>query len=289
MIGALEGFALLEDGEPAAGRPGLISRTSRSNRDPRPRSGSRIPARDRDRGPEVIGRDIAVGLRRGCVGRGLDMDRSRHSVRRRNPAAADGRTRRRPRSTAETAVVAITFNPIWGLLGALGACRARIVRRMDSPGQDAANSTTHQIRRSRRRSPRSSPSPGLLQLDQRAAEVLGVEEEHGLVVGAGLGLAVAEDAGARGLQRDRGRRRYRPTSIADVMDAAATRSSAESSRPASSSPSGDAATRSWRSAVRATTVTPCAGCGTARIPWRRACSCREPMPPPGPARRWRRG
>src|SRR6185437_11844810 len=34
----------------------------------------------------------------------------------------------------------------------------------------------------------------LLQLDQRAAEILGMEEQHGLVVGAELGLAVAQDA-----------------------------------------------------------------------------------------------
>ena len=39
----------------------------------------------------------------------------------------------------------------------------------------------------------------LLQLDQGAGEVLGVEEQHRLVVGTDLGLAVAQDAGAAGL------------------------------------------------------------------------------------------
>src|SRR5262249_17410307 len=42
-----------------------------------------------------------------------------------------------------------------------------------------------------------SPSPSrLLQLDQRAAEVLGMEEQHRLAVRAGLRRAVAEHAGA---------------------------------------------------------------------------------------------
>src|SRR6266487_1595137 len=37
----------------------------------------------------------------------------------------------------------------------------------------------------------------LFQLDEGAAEILGVEEQHGLAVGAGFWFAVAEHAGAR--------------------------------------------------------------------------------------------
>src|SRR5689334_21135522 len=40
----------------------------------------------------------------------------------------------------------------------------------------------------------------LLELDERAAEVLRVQEEHGLVMGAKLGLAVAQHASALGLE-----------------------------------------------------------------------------------------
>ena len=42
---------------------------------------------------------------------------------------------------------------------------------------------------------------GLLELDQGAAEVLGMEEQHGLAVGADLGFAIAEDARTAGLMR----------------------------------------------------------------------------------------
>ena len=41
---------------------------------------------------------------------------------------------------------------------------------------------------------------GLLQLDQRAVEILGMQEQHRLAVRADLGLAVAEHARARGLE-----------------------------------------------------------------------------------------
>src|ERR1041384_6332423 len=41
---------------------------------------------------------------------------------------------------------------------------------------------------------------GLLEFDQGAAEVFGGEEQHRLVVGADLGRAVAEHAGAGGLE-----------------------------------------------------------------------------------------
>src|SRR5229473_8309776 len=50
--------------------------------------------------------------------------------------------------------------------------------------------------RRRRRSPSSSLN--LLELDERAAEILRVEEEHGLAVRADLRLAIAENTRAAG-------------------------------------------------------------------------------------------
>ena len=44
---------------------------------------------------------------------------------------------------------------------------------------------------------------GLLELDERATEILGMQEQHGLAVGADLGIALAEDA--RSLRQRAGR------------------------------------------------------------------------------------
>src|SRR5262245_10483536 len=119
---------------------------------------------------------------------------------------------------AETMVVAITLAPMRGLTGALGAWPGSGLSGTWTPQGRTANSTTHQIRKYTKM-PEIHPISGLLQLDQRAAEILGMQEQHGLVMGARLRLAVAEDAGAGRLQ---------PVArgidvvdlVADVMDAA---------------------------------------------------------------------
>src|SRR5262245_28967078 len=51
-----------------------------------------------------------------------------------------------------------------------------------------------------------APPLRLLDLDQGAAEILGMQEQHRLVMGADLGLAIAEDAGAVGLSLSRAAR-----------------------------------------------------------------------------------
>src|SRR5260221_2635880 len=86
---------------------------------------------------------------------------------------------------------------------------------------------SNQVMRSARRGSargRGQSLPGrpldLLQLHQRAAEILGMQEQHRLVVGADLWFAVADDPRAAGLELVAGGNNIRDL-VADIVHAAA--------------------------------------------------------------------
>src|SRR6185312_3109610 len=60
---------------------------------------------------------------------------------------------------------------------------------------------------------------GLFELDQRAAEILGMEEEHRLAMGTDTRLAIAQDPRARGFEAI-ARRLYIRHLIAEMVHAA---------------------------------------------------------------------
>src|ERR1700730_14352998 len=123
--------------------------------------------------------------------------------------------------TAETTVVQITLDHSLGSAGAPGSLPgttspASTWERI--PQGSTANSTTHQMMKKIATEVETDMSR-LLEFDQRAAEILRMEEQHRLAVGAGLGLAVAEHAGAalfKGITRDADV----VDLVAQVMDAA---------------------------------------------------------------------
>ena len=104
---------------------------------------------------------------------------------------------------------------------------------------------------------------GLLELDQRAAEVLGVQEQDRPIVGAELGLAVAQHPGAGGEQAiARGEDVRRPRSRGDGC----RRPDGARGRPRSASPrpSGCSSSILVLGSSTNTVVTPCAGCAARR-------------------------
>ena len=100
----------------------------------------------------------------------------------------------------------------------------------------------------------------LLDLDQGAAEILGVQEQHRLAVGADLRLAVAEHARALGLEPV-ARRDDVVDLVADVVNAAVG-IALEKFRDRRASPSGSSSSILVLGSVMKTVVTPWSGCGT---------------------------
>ena len=99
---------------------------------------------------------------------------------------------------------------------------------------------------------------GLLELDQRAAEILRVQEQHRLAVGADLRLAATEHA--RAARQPVARGLDVVDLVADVVDAAVgLRSRKAIGDP---SPSGSRSSILVFGSATKTTVTPCSGCGT---------------------------
>ena len=140
-----------------------------------------------------------------------------------------------------------------------GAPSPRPARHAPRQHREQHDPPDQEVDRDRRRAQRAS---GLLELDQRAAEVLGVQEQHRLVVGADLRLAVAEHARALAPSAGRARRGCRPPR--SRRGGCRRRDCAPGTwRSANSAPSGSSSSILVFGSVMNTVVTPCAGCGTA--------------------------
>ena len=98
------------------------------------------------------------------------------------------------------------LSAIRGLAGALVAMPGSTGPAAPAPNGRTMNRTSHQTIANTTPARTSSCRSGLLELDQRAAEVLGVEEQDRPVVGADLGRAVAENARACATSRSRAAR-----------------------------------------------------------------------------------
>ena len=196
---------------------------------------------------------------------------------------------RAARGRASASVTQIIFLRIIGVDRRRGrGCRApprRLSSWVVTPMGSATRSATNQITAKRTRPRRRSC---LFELDQRAGEVLGVEEEHRLAVGADLRAAVAEHARALGEQ-----------AVAGGGDVGRPRSRGGGCRRRGSSPGRRRWARPRPSGCRSsilvlgsstkTTVTPWPARPAAGRPGRRGCRGTAPRRRRGRARRWRRG
>jgi len=102
--------------------------------------------------------------------------------------------------TAAIAVVITILSAMRGRAGALGAVPGCTESSGWAPNGRTMNSTSHQTMTKMMAVVNQvmDVQLGLLELDQGAGKILGMQEQHRLVMGAGLGLAVAQDARALG-------------------------------------------------------------------------------------------
>jgi len=99
----------------------------------------------------------------------------------------------RAQTTPATNVVIPTLSHMRGFSGALDAIPISGSAGGRAPQGSTVNKTNHQIT-TYAAAPVNQVMSGLLQLDKGAAEVLGVEEQNRLAMGANTRLSVAENA-----------------------------------------------------------------------------------------------